>query len=372
MKPYNIFVVVQPGLEDVAHQELNYLGYKDLSRIKGGFFLKGHLTTLMKINLACRSITRVLIEIAQFEARNFAVLEKEFNSILWQNYLADQNICIHVISYESKLYHEKAIAERLINSLSVVLHKPIVIVNSPDDDDTQLIVVYVKHDLVTIRLDSTGKHLHKRGFGTHKEDAPLRETVAAAMLYAAGWTGKSGQLTDPMCGSGTIAIEAALMLKQALWSEYRTFSFQSWKDFQPDLFKKTQQQLLLSQTEQSQTTVRYPPITATDISSNAILSAKVNAYQAGVDTMLQIKQQALDKVTVDKDTIIVTNPPWGKRLSINEIKQIWDILYICSKTAQTVCLTLPEEQKDIFPYPYKTLLVFKAGEIKIRYIRIIA
>jgi putative N6-adenine-specific DNA methylase len=365
MKPYRIFVVVQPGLEDVAEQEIKALGYSDLVRIKGGFFLFGHLSTVMKLNFACRCISRVLIEIAEFEAKSFAQLENHLKQIIWQDYLDAQDVCIHVSSYQSGLYHEKAIAERVINSLSDIFSKTITVMGSPDDENTQLIVVYAKHDKFTVRMDSTGAHLHKRGYGICKEDAPLRETLVCAMLHAAGWTELFNQLHDPMCGSGTVGIEAALMAKKIPWCEFREFSFQKWNIFQQDVFDKVRKELLSK-------VVQHPDvaISAGDMESKAINSAKINAHKAGMGDSILFNVARLGENSIDRNCTVVTNPPWGKRIGIDSIQTIWHELFNMSKRGQGVYFILPETQESEFSYTYKTMLRFEAGGIKVKFIKL--
>lgn len=365
MKPYSIFVVVQPGLEDIAEKEINTLGYKDLARIKGGFFLKGHLSTVMKINFACRCISRVLIEIAEFEAKSFSQLEKHFADVHWQDYISDQNVCIHVNSYQSELYHEKAIAERLINSLSSIFKKKIIVMGSPDEDNTQLIVVYAKHDKFTVRMDTTGAHLHKRGYGILKEDAPLRETLACAMLYAAGWNENFFYLHDPMCGSGTIAIEAALMAKKIPWCEFRTFAFQNWNIFKQDVYDKVRADLL-----KEIFNCELLSIQACDMNGKAITSAKINSHKAKTEDCIDFCVARLSEKSIDRNFTIVTNPPWGKRMGTDSIQTIWNELNYVSKRGQDVYFILPETQEREFEYTYKTVLRFEAGGIKVKFIKL--
>ncbi len=369
MKPYRIFVVVQPGLEDIAEREIQALGYKDLVRIKGGFFLFGHQSTVMKLNFACRCISRVLIEIAEFEAKSFSQLEHCLNQVNWQDFLSKQNVCIHVSSYQSGLYHEKAISERVINTLSDVFKKTITVVGSPDEENTQLIVVYAKHDKFTIRMDTSGAHLHKRGYGIYKEDAPIRETIACAMLYAAGWPELYNQLHDPLCGSGTIAIEAALLAKKIPWCEYREFAFQRWSIFNQELFDKVRTELIGKMVE-------HPTVTifASDMDSKSVNSARLNSEQAKLNDSIQFSVARLNENYIDKNSIVVTNPPWGKRIEtgvgIDSIQTIWHELFNVYRRGQGVFFILPETQEAEFSYTYKTLLRFEAGGIKVKYIRL--
>jgi putative N6-adenine-specific DNA methylase len=365
MKPYRIFVVVQPGLEDVAEREIQELGYKDLVRIKGGFFLAGHLSTVMKLNFACRCISRVLIEIAEFEAKSFAQLESHLNEINWQDYLHKQKVCIHVSSYQSSLYHEKAIAERVINTLADTLQKTITVVGSPDEDHTQLIAIYAKHDKFVVRMDTSGAHLHKRGYSLLKEEAPLRETLASGMLYAIGWTETVQNLHDPMCGSGTIVTEAALMARKIPWCEYRNFAFEGWGIFNQDIYDKIRKELLGKVIEHPTVT-----ITAGDMDGKSITSAKINMRKANLEDAIIFNTVKLSEKSVDRNCVIVTNPPWGKRLGIDSIQTLWNELSYISRRGQDVFFILPETQEPEFEYTYKTMLRFDAGGIKVKFIEL--
>jgi putative N6-adenine-specific DNA methylase len=365
MKPFKIMVVVQPGLEEIAEKEINALGYRDLNRIKGGFFLKGHLSTVMKLNFACRCISRVLIEIAEFDAGSFSQLEKQFTQIPWQDYLSGQNVCIRVSSFRSKLYHEKAIAERLINSLSDTFGKPIIVVGSPNDDNTQLIVIHAKQDVFTVRMDSSGAHLHKRGYGLFKEDAPLRETLTCAMLYTVGWGEKVFNLHDPMCGSGTIATEAALMAKKVPLCEFREFAFQKWSFFQQEMYDKLRHEMLHNIIDSPAV-----KIVATDIDEKAISSAQANATKASVTELIDFRTDELNEKFIDTKFTVVTNPPWGKRISAEQIHAVWNKLHTLTKRGQAVYLILPEIQERVIQYRFRTILRFEAGGIKVKFIKL--
>jgi putative N6-adenine-specific DNA methylase len=365
MKPWNILVVVQPGLEDAAQQEINALGYKDLVRIKGGLFLKGHLSTVMKLNFACRCISRVLIEIAEFEASSFSQLKKQFNKIPWQEYLSNQNVCIRVSSFECKLYHEKAIAERLIDSLSDISGSQVTVVGSPDSENTQMIVIHAKKDVFTVRMDTSGTHLHKRGYGICKEDAPLRETLACAILQTIGWNKDVYELHDPMCGSGTIAIEAALMAKKIPLCEFREFAFQKWQSSSLEIYDKVRLDLLNGIDNSPKV-----KISATDLDDKALASARKNALKAGMEKMVDFRVCALDENSIDRNSCIVTNPPWGKRISSVDILTIWKHLVASSKRGLPVYFILPEIQERIVNFRFRTLLRFESGNIKVKFIKL--
>ncbi len=365
MKPYSILAVVQPGLEEIAQSELNALGYCDLERMRGGFFLKGHQSTVMRLNFCCRTLSRVLIGIAEFEARSFTQMEKQLRDVPWQDYLNSQKLCIRVMSYQSELYHEKAIEERLIDSLAQIMGRAVTVVGSPDEEGTQLISVYARHDRFTIRMDSSGAHLHKRGYGIHKEDAPLRETLACAMLRSIGWNETVRHLCDPLCGSGTIPIEAALTAKNIPLSEFRSFAFQRWNCYQNEIEAKIR-------TELNAKIIDNPKVTilASDRDEKALASALANAKQAGVEELIRFKQAAFSKNNIDRIFDVITNPPWGVRLRAGSLAKLYNELSDLAARGQNTYLILPATQQQGFRHPYSVKLRFEAGGIKVKFIKL--
>jgi len=365
MKPFNLFVVVQPGLEDIVLQELNALGYRNAGRIKGGFFLKGHLSTVIKLNINCRCASRIFIDIAEFEAKSFSQLEKRFARVGWNDYLSDQNICLHVNSFQSLLYHEKAIAERLLHSLSERFGRVVNLVSSPDEENTQLINIRVKHDLFTVRMDTSGAHQHKRGYGRYKQDAPLRETVAAGLMHKTRWGVKYALMADPLCGSGTIAIEAALIAKKIPSCEFRSFAFQKFAIFDPDTYNKVRN-------EAWDNVIENPSVSilASDIDVKAVESAQRNAERAGVSDIIDFKVCPVGKINLDKACSVITNPPWGKRISDNSIHEVWAELKRFATQGSDVYFLLPEMLKSALYYKYQTLLRFRAGDIKVEFVKL--
>ncbi len=365
MKPYTLLAVIQPGLEEIAREEIIALGYQDLGMVRGGIFLKGHLSTVIRLNLFCRTLSRVLIEIDQFEAKSFSQLEKQFSHTDWKSYVGDRKVCIRASCFRSALYHEKAVSERLIASLAKALGKPIDVVGSPDEDNTQLIVIHAVQDVFTIRMDSSGAHLHKRGYGICKEDAPLRETVAAALLYRIGWPTSVNYLFDPMCGSGTIPIEAALMAQNKTLHAMRDFSFKHWQTFQPEVFAK-----IAEESDAHSLSTMQVHIVGSDYDAKAIRSAKANAETAGVSGSISFGVSALSEINIDKKFMVLTNPPWGKRINDGSVRRIWQVLSDQAVKGSSVHLLLPEIQESEFPYPFSTLLSFSSGDIRVKLIKL--
>ena len=174
----------------------------------------GGLDELYRANLHLRTASRVLVRLGDFYAAAFSELRKKAGRLEWERYLRPgQPVALHVTCHKSKLYHSDAVAERVAGAIGDRLGRPTTMLKpaeSEDDSPPQLVIVRLVNDHCTISIDSSGELLHRRGYRLATAKAPLRETLAAGMLLASGWDVRS-PLIDPFCGSGTIAIEAALM-----------------------------------------------------------------------------------------------------------------------------------------------------------------
>ncbi len=357
MKPLNLFIIVQPGLESYAIQELNFLGIKHLKATKGAILCTGHLTTIIRINVFCRCVSRVLVDLGSFYADNFRSLQKEVLSLPWDHFIDKgqplPGFCFHTASYDSALYHEKAIEERMLSSLSSyfkqeILAKPTI------DELTQLIVIHVKKNHFTIRLDTTGVHLHKRGYNKFTDVAPLRETIAAAMLYASKATSNKLSILDPMCGSGTIPIEAGLLKNKVLWDSFRRFRFESWPDYSEDVMAKAKQTISFPD-------YPYQDIIASDVSENACKIALANVRKAGLDELIRVQSSALSdyQTSILSGVAAVFNPPWGKRLSAtDELYQ--EIFRLGQQTAESIIIS-----PHLYAKQGNVLFSVKSGDIKL-------
>jgi len=353
-------IVVQPGLERFAQDELNVIGICQMMRIKGALLCKGHLTTLMRINLHCRTVSRVLVTLGKFRATNFRQLAAGLAGLPWDEFInreglsGDLFLCLRVSSYRSDLYHEKAVTLRIIQFLSEHFNCIIPVQSTVADEQTQLVVVHIKQDRIEVRLDSSGIHLHKRGYSKITEKAPLRETIAAAMLQASGWRESGLDLLDPMCGSGTIPIEAALMKQGRTWDRFRRFAFMDWARFDPILMAKARSTL-------PDTDLLSGSIRAADLNPKVINTCIENRRRAGTDDYFSAICQPLDH-WLDQDlrrTIIVTNPPWGIRLDSGDWERVMKKLR--SRTA-AIYLLIPN---NVLPRikPHKTIFQTRCGEI---------
>jgi len=286
----------------------------------GGVAFAGAMKDMRRVNLWSRMANRVLVRIDEFHASTFHELERRAKQVDWARFVtAGQSVRFRVTCKKSKLYHSDAVAERLAAALKAKVggNKRVVVGDESDDDagdspgseDVQLFVVRIVDDMCSISIDSSGELLHRRGYRKAIAKAPLRETIAAAMIVGSGWDMKS-PLVDPMCGAGTIAIEAAMMARRIAPGLNRRFAFEKWP--RHDAAAWTGEVDTARGEQLSQSPAR---IVASDRDEGAVAAAIANAERAGVHGDIQIDARALSAADVpDESCWIVTNPPYGVRV----------------------------------------------------------
>jgi putative N6-adenine-specific DNA methylase len=283
-------------------RELSALG--EQPRIEdGGVAWDGDARSLMRANLWLRTASRVLVRVARFKADAFYELEKRAKRIPWEQYLPrGASPEFRVTTRKSRLYHSDAIAERFGNSVGRV--------GGETGSGTQLFVVRAVRDEFTISADTSGELLHMRGYRQAVGKAPLRETLAAALLLAADWDGDV-PLVDPFCGSGTIPIEAALMARKIPPGINRQFSFMAW----PSHDERSWSTLI----EESAVHMRAASpvrILGSDRDRGAIAAATANAIRARVADDIELSVRAISAIEPPGEPgLVASNPPYGVRVS---------------------------------------------------------
>jgi putative N6-adenine-specific DNA methylase len=317
------FAVTAPGLEPFTSRELTDLGLLAVPALEktsqAGVAFKGDLPALYRANLHLRTASRILAKLGTFfYATTYPELQKRSSRLPWDRFLSPgQPIVLRVTCHQSKLYNSEAVARIVSAGLGQRLGKACPLVKADEETDghpPQMIVVRLVDDKCTISVDSSGELLHKRGYRLAVAKAPLRETLAAALLMASGWD-TSAPLLDPFCGSGTIPIEAALMQLGLPPGLNRRFAFMDWPGFEPFAFND---QLSAIRDQQSTITNQQSAIgiLASDRDAGAIRMAHENAARAGVEDAIEIKCQAVSSITPPPGPgWIVTNPPYGVRVS---------------------------------------------------------
>lgn len=306
------FAVTAPGLELLCRDELKAIGIAEetMQVVPGGVEYTGRLQDCYRSNLHSRTATRFLMRIAQFKATGFGELEKKTARIPWELYLQPEcAIEITVSTQKSRLLHTDAIAEHIEKMLTRHLGCKRAI---PPASGQRLFVRAVS-DRFTLSIDSSGPPLYKRGIKTHGGRAPLRETGAAAILNLAGYL-PGTSLVDPMCGSGTFSIEAAMMAKKLPPGWYRNFAFMGWPSFRPRQWAH-----LRAQAETGFVHIATPCIYAYD--KNPETCRTLSSCLVSFDLSDAAKVECRDffdretpRFFAEEPGLMVINPPFGKRL----------------------------------------------------------
>ena len=317
------FAVSAPGLEPFTAQELASLAFQPagpgFQPSEGGILFKGELKDLYRANLQLRTTSRILARLGSFfRATTFPELQKRAAHLPWERCLRPaQPVALHVTCRHSKLYHSDAVARSVLAGLEERLGKASPLVRSDEEADghpPQLIVVRLADDRCTVSVDSSGELLHKRGYRQAVAKAPVRETLAAALILASGWD-SSAVLLDPFCGSGTIPIEAALIKFGIPPGISRRFAFMDWPGYDEAAFA-AQRLALSSQAADLAARPPTPMILASDRDAGAIEMARANAERAGVAEHIEFKCQAVSAIAPPAGPgWLVTNPPYGVRVS---------------------------------------------------------
>lgn len=314
------FAVTAPGLEPYTRQEAVELDLITAPATEteavtefetGGVTFKGELEALYRANLHLRTTNRVLARLGNFfYAKTYRDLLEKASRLPWERYLhPGQPVTLRVSYHESQLNHARPISDAVHKAIANRLGQPSQ--GTADEGGTvthQLVVVRVANNQVTISMDSSGSLLHKRGYRQAIAKAPLRETLAAAIIMASGWDMKS-PLLDPFCGSGTIPIEAAMMALDIPPGANRRFAFMDWPGFDEDLWQGIKEAAKSSGAE-------TPSIMGSDRDAGAIRMAQANAERASVAEHIQFGNHAVSNIHPPREKgWVVTNPPYGARVS---------------------------------------------------------
>ena len=301
--------------------ELTEQGVRIRRTFRGGVEFGASDRQLYTANLWTRTATRIVVRVAAFTASSFSALDAALAEVEWERWMpAGTCPSVRVSSTASRLYHTGAVAERVAAAVGTEL------------GDGPLIVVRLVHDRVMVSVDSSGEPLHRRGWRLQTAKAPLRETLAAAAVLAAGWD-RAAPLVDPFCGSGTIAIEAALIAAGLPPGGGRPFAFQAWPSFAPGTWASVAgvPQPPGSQAPGSQTAGPRtpgpppPPIIAADRDAGAVEATRANAARAGVASLVDARQASVSELVPPPGGPgwLVTNPPYGRRTGGGDLRDLY-------------------------------------------------
>ncbi len=303
------------GFEPLLEKELRKLGAKNIKSINRAVSFEGDLGFLYKANLSLRTALRILMPIGRYPVKNQTDLYRAIDRIDWSKWFsAEQSFIIDVTLFSDHFNHSLFVAQKAKDAIVDQFSKregkrPSVTTENPDIR----IQLHLQGDQLTISLDSSGNSLHQRGYRIETNIAPINEVLAAGMLLHSGWEGKT-YFYDPMCGSGTLAIEAAMIACNIPPSLNRTtFSFMNWKNFDTELFELIRNSCL------SKVREFRGHIYASDKAPSAVRKTQENLENAGLEEYISVVRS--DFFFADRPSEvplhIVFNPPYGERLPID-------------------------------------------------------
>ncbi len=313
-KVYELYAPCHFGMEAVLKREIIDIGY-EISRVEDGrVYFWGDDEAIVRANLWLRTTERVLINVGSFKATTYDELFEKTKAVDWSEYLTkDAKFWVSkASSVKSKLFSPSDI-QSIVKKAIVEKMKSIYNISWFQEDGPEYpLRVSLYKDVVTLGLDTTGVSLHKRGYRTKVAKAPITETLAAALIMLTPWK-KDRILIDPFCGSGTFAIEAAMMAMNMAPGLNREFLSQNWGNM---IDKKLWYELIDEAREEIDSDVK-PDIQAYDIDDAVLKAARENAANAGVSVHIQ-KRDVSELTHAKKYGFIITNPPYGERLEDKE------------------------------------------------------
>lgn len=307
------------GIEGIVKDECKNLGFENVQTHNGRVEFDGTLADIPKANINLRCADRVYLKMKQFRARSFEELFQHVLSIPWEEIIPiDGEFPISwVSSVNCKLFSKsdiqkiakKAIVERMKKKYNQVVFR--------ENGAKYAIKIQGLKDEFIIMIDTSGEALHKRGYRYLHNDAPIKETMAAAMVYLSHWKGGALPMLDPMCGTGTIPIEAAMIARKIAPGVNRNFAAESWDIIPSDVWLDARDEAMSKEDHEKEV-----KIYGSDLDEGAIQVAKKNAVKAGVEDDIQFDvANMLTLEPVDKKGAIITNPPYGDRLLTEEAVQ---------------------------------------------------
>jgi putative N6-adenine-specific DNA methylase len=307
------FATAAKGTEPALRDELRELRLRRVRADRGGVHFEGELADAARACLWSRVAVRVLLEVARFEARDGEALYAGVRGVDWPAWMTPRTtLAVRATCRSSQLTHSQFVAQKTKDAVVDVLRDRFGARPSVDRDDPDaLLAVHVARDEATLYLDVGGASLHERGWRARAGAAPLRETLAAAVLRLSGWD-RERPLLDPMCGAGTIAIEAAAWSRRMAPGLARDrFGFERWASH-GDVERRGM--ALLREEARGAALREGPPVLAADVDERSVALARDNARAASVDVVFE-RRDVRDLVPLEPPGFVVTNPPYGERIA---------------------------------------------------------
>ena len=303
------------GLEPVLANELTQLGAKNVQAGRRMVSFTGDKEMMYRANFQLHTAIRILKPIKHFKALSADDVYEGVKAVDWTEYLAlDKTFAVDSVVFSEEFRHSKFVAYKVKDAIVDQFrentgNRPNISVSNPD----MRLHIHIAEDQCTLCLDSSGESLHRRGYRQESVEAPLNEVLAAGMILMTGWRGET-DFIDPMCGSGTLLIEAALIARNMAPGLFLTeFAFEKWPDFDADLFDKIYN-------DDSNEREFTHHIYGYDVDIKAVNTARLNVKAAGLTSDITVEEQDFKDFTQPKEkSIMVTNPPYGERISTSDL-----------------------------------------------------
>jgi putative N6-adenine-specific DNA methylase len=313
----------QFGLEQILAEELRLLGAEEVEAHNRAVSFKGDLAVMYRANLCLRTALKVLVPINKFRVSNETQLYDGIKKINWGQYLEkDGRLVIHTSLRSDIFTHSQYVSLKCKDAIVDQFRekygeRPSVDLTHPDLS----IDIHINKDEVTVSLDSSAESLHRRGYRTDSTLAPINEVTAAGMIMLTGWNGE-GNYYDPMCGSGTLLIEAGMIARNMPPNLKRAqFGFERWKDFDPMIFSQVREDAI-AQIRESKAN-----IIGSDKTYKAIDISRENITRAGLDEDIKVSNKRFEEVKgPEGGGLMIINPPYGERLPIDEIGAFYKMM----------------------------------------------
>lgn len=310
------------GLEEILAKELTELGASEIEIGNRMVAFRGDKEMMYKANFCLRTAIRILKPIKHFKARTAEEVYDNVKAIEWEKYMdVNKNFSVDAVVFSNEFRHSKFVAYKVKDAIADYFRektgeRPSVRIAGAD----LMLNIHIAEDKCTLSLDSSGESLHRRGYRQEAVEAPLNEVLAAGMILMTGWKGEC-DLIDPMCGSGTIPIEAALIARNIAPGVFRKqFGFEKWNDFDQDLFDA----IYNDDSNEREFTHK---IYGYDNNPRANEIAVRNVKAAGLSKDIELKIQAFQQFEQPKEkSLIITNPPYGERISTDDLLGLYQMI----------------------------------------------
>lgn len=315
------------GLEEVLAEELRQIGAVNVEPGRRMVSFEGDLDTLYRANICCRTALCILKPIYKFIAKDADSLYEMVKDYNWSEVLTlEKTFSIDTTSHSSEFTHSRFVTYRVKDAIVDYFKdrfgpdkRPGVRLNDAD----VMINVHIDGDRVTLSLNSSGESLHKRGWRVASTEAPINEVLAAGIILKSGWRGDS-PFVDPMCGSGTFLIEAAMIAADIKPGSFRKgFAFEHWHDYDSELFEKIIE-------EYSKPREVAFKIYGADVSPKAVAIAERNILSAGVDEYINLRIKSLQQWDAapaeGTPGVLITNPPYGERINVQDMELLYKLI----------------------------------------------